>query len=63
MDWKFVRISSDASAASNRFHNLVRLQRASALEAIALAEPRKLELSELVRASEIGGIYSSNYQK
>ena len=54
MDWKFVRISSNASAASNRFHNLVRLQRASALEAIALEEPRNLEISELVRASEIG---------
>lgn len=54
LDWKFVRISGRGSAASNRFHNLVRLQSASALEAIALEKPRKLKIAELVRASEIG---------
>jgi len=54
LDWKYVRLAGQGSAAPNRFHNLVRLQRASALEAIALEEPRKLKTAELVQASEIG---------
>lgn len=54
LDWKYVRISSQATAAPNRFHNLLRLQRASPLEAIALMEPRALTLTELINASKAG---------
>ena len=54
LDWRYVRISGRAPAAPNRFHNHVRMQRASPLEAIALDEPRTLELIELVEASETG---------
>ena len=40
LDWKYVRVLSCAFATSNRFHFLLRGQHASAVEAIALEEPR-----------------------
>ena len=54
IDWKYVRVTGRAEAAPNRFHNLIRLQGASSIEAIALEEPRKLELAELIKASDTG---------
>lgn len=54
LDWKYVRVSTQSSAAPNRFHNLIRLQSASPIEAIALEAPRKLKLADLSGASDIG---------
>jgi hypothetical protein len=54
IDWKHVRIQGRGQSAPNRFHNLIRMQRASSLEAIALLNPRMQKVDEIVRASESG---------
>jgi hypothetical protein len=52
IDWKYIRVHT--SAASNRFHHLIRLQRASPYEAIALCEPRMTKASDLAKAMAAG---------
>ena len=54
IDWKYVRIQSNAQAAPNRFHNAIRLKKASAFEAIALEDPRTVELKDIENAYKIG---------
>ena len=54
IDWKFVRVDSNAQASANRFHNLARLRMASPIEAIELLNPRVISLSTLEKAIAIG---------
>lgn len=54
IDWKYVRIRGQSHAASNRFHDLIRSQRASAMEAIALKQPRTIEFEAVRLAIETG---------
>jgi hypothetical protein len=54
IDWSYVRVTTCASGAPNRFHNMVRLQRASSFEAIALEEPRSITFQELDQAYKAG---------
>jgi len=54
IDWKYVRVSSSAPAAPNRFHNLIRGQYAPPIEAIALDAPRTIEFKDLMAASQSG---------
>jgi hypothetical protein len=54
IDWKYVRIHSNADAGPNRFHHLVRMQAASSLEAIDLMNPRSIQLATLVHAMRCG---------
>ena len=54
LDWKYVRTTTCASAASNRFHFLIRGQHPSAFDAIALDEPRTIMIDELVTAAHKG---------
>lgn len=54
IDWKYMRVNGQGSAAPNRFHNLVRLKRASAFEAISLISPREIAISDLVLAMASG---------
>ncbi len=54
IDWKYLRVHGHGSAAANRFHNLVRLKRASALEAISLMKPREVGANDLTSAMALG---------
>jgi hypothetical protein len=54
IDWKYIRVHTSASAAANRFHQLIRLQRASPFEAITLCGPRTAQISDLVTAMAAG---------
>jgi len=54
IDWKYVRVHTSAPAAANRFHQLVRLQRASAFEAIELSAPRIVPVADLCSAMTAG---------
>ena len=54
IDWKYVRLHSSAPAAANRFHNSVRLQKASPLEAIGLCSPRNVSMAEVSKAVSAG---------
>lgn len=54
IDWKYVRVGGRATAAPSRFHNLVRLKRASAYEAIALVSPREIAIADLSAAMAAG---------
>jgi hypothetical protein len=54
IDWKYVRVHTSAPAAANRFHQLIRLQRASAYEAIALSAPRTVLVTDLCAAVTVG---------
>ena len=53
-DWKYVRITTCSVAAANRFHFIIRGQNPSALDAIALDEPRTILMDDLVRAGQKG---------
>ena len=54
LDWKYVRTTTCASAAANRFHFLIRGQHLSSLDAIALDEPRTIMVDEVVKAAHKG---------
>lgn len=54
LDWKYVRVTSCALGAANRFHFSLRGQHASPLDAIALHEPRRTTIGALVTAVEKG---------
>jgi hypothetical protein len=54
IDWKYLRVNGGGTAAPNRFHDLVRLKRASAVEAIALMRPREIVISDLTTAIAMG---------
>lgn len=54
IDWRFVRAHGVGSAAPNRFHKLVRYQQASALEAVALYQPRTISMDALTAAMKTG---------
>ena len=60
LDWKYVRVLSCALATSNRLHFLLRGQHASAVEAIALEEPRKSTIRELTTAVDKGRLVLDN---
>jgi len=54
IDWKYLRVSSNAAGASNRFHYLIRMQAAAPIEAIALMRPRTVAFSKLQEAIRTG---------
>ena len=54
IDWKYIRLNTQASASVNRFHQLVRLRQASPFEAIALCDPLTAELADLRAAMTTG---------
>ena len=54
IDWKYIRTHKSGPAAPNRFHNDIRHRLASPLDAIALEEPRQVELSKLQGAMKVG---------
>jgi hypothetical protein len=54
IDWKYIRVGTSSSPASNRFHSLIRHQTASPIEAIQLLEPRTVDFSEISRAMKLG---------
>ena len=54
IDWKYVRVNTQAPAAANRFHQLVRLVKASPYEAIALCAPRTVQVANLCAAMTAG---------
>ena len=54
IDWKYVRVHTSAPADANRFHRLIRLQRASAYEAIVLSAPRTASVADLCSAMIAG---------
>ena len=54
IDWKYLRLRKQSHAAPNRFHELIRSQRASPLEAIALFQPRSIEFDEIHKAITTG---------
>ncbi len=54
LDWKYIRVHSNAASAPNRFHQMVRLQQSSKIEAIALMEPRTVSLTALIEAMKTG---------
>src|SRR6185437_17026053 len=54
IDWKYVRSHRAGQASSNRFHEQIRYQRASSLEAIQLMDPRTVRFSNLATAMKSG---------
>ena len=54
LDWQYVRVTSYAPGAANRFHFSLRGQYASPLDAIALNDARRITISELVEAAQKG---------
>jgi hypothetical protein len=54
IDWKYVRSHSTGQASSNRFHEQIRYQQASSLEAIRLMDPRTVRFSDLAAAMKSG---------
>ena len=54
IDWKYIRVHTGAPAAVNRFHQLVRLRKASSFEAIALCGPRTAQVADLSAAMTAG---------
>ncbi|SDP26655.1 hypothetical protein SAMN04488061_2668 [Filomicrobium insigne] len=54
IDWKYVRSQRTGTSAANNFHNHIRYQNASALEAIHLYRPRSVKLSALYSAMRTG---------
>jgi hypothetical protein len=54
IDWKYVRSHRVGQASSNRFHEQIRYQQASSLEAIQLMDPRTVRLSDLATAMKSG---------
>ena len=60
LDWKYVRATTCAPAAANRFHFLIRGQHPSALDAIALDETRNILIDDLVKAARRGRLVLEN---
>jgi hypothetical protein len=56
IDWAYLRVHTAAPAAANRFHQLVRLKRASAFEAINLVGVRSIAVGELSTAMGAGRV-------
>jgi hypothetical protein len=54
IDWRYIRIHKFGSAAPNRFHEQVRYRQASALEAVALHNPRTVTMATLTAAMKTG---------
>ncbi|MDX2112396.1 MAG: hypothetical protein SFW63_01490 [Alphaproteobacteria bacterium] len=54
IDWKYIRVHSHGRAASNRFHEQIRMRQASTLEAIGLHSPRTVQLKALDEAMKSG---------
>ena len=54
IDWKYLRVHTAASSATNRFHNLVRLRHASPYEAISLTGARPVAFDDLSAALSAG---------
>ncbi len=54
LDWKYIRIHSNAASAPNRFHQMVRMRQSAKIEAISLMEPRTVSLTELIEAMKTG---------
>lgn len=54
IDWAYIRIQRAGPAAPNRFHEHVRRLQASPLEAIALWQPRLVQLTQLNGAMRAG---------
>lgn len=52
IDWTYLRVAT--SARANTFHSHIRLQRANAVEAIALLEPASIAVTELNEAMTVG---------
>ena len=59
LDRKYVRVETFMPAVANRFHFLIRGQH-SAMEAIALENPRQITIGELVRAAQKGRLVLEN---
>ncbi|WP_128916083.1 hypothetical protein [Bradyrhizobium nanningense] len=54
IDWKYLRSYRTGQASSNRFHELIRYQQASSMEAIELMYPRTVRFSQLASAMKVG---------
>jgi hypothetical protein len=54
IDWTYLRVHTGAPAAANHFHQLVRLKRASAFEAINLVGVRSIAIGELSTTMSCG---------
>lgn len=54
IDWRFMRVAGSGTSAPNRFHHLVRLQRASPFEAAALMNPPQIDFDNLAIAMAKG---------
>lgn len=54
LDWAYLRVHTGAPAAANRFHQLVRLKKASPFEAIGLVGVRSVTVEELSAAMSAG---------
>lgn len=54
IDWQYVRVQTNSPAAPNRFHQLLRLQQASAFEAISLTCPRTSSVDDVRSAIATG---------
>lgn len=54
IDWKYIRVHSNAQGVQNRFHTHARMRMASKLDAIALMDPRTVTLVELHKAMADG---------
>lgn len=54
IDWKYLRVSTSAPAAPNRFHRLIRMKGASPVEAISLMGARSVGERELAEAMKRG---------
>jgi hypothetical protein len=54
IDWTYLRIQSGSQAAPNVFHRHVRMQMAPPIDAIALVNPRSLDMASLEAAMRSG---------
>ena len=54
IDWKYIRSHGAGLAAPNRFHDAIRRQAASPLDAIQLEEPRVVKFGQLYTAMQVG---------
>lgn len=54
IDWKYIRVSKSGLSGSNQFHNRIRLQSASSLEAIFLHAPQTISMKMLWDAMSTG---------
>lgn len=54
IDWTYIRSTRAGAGAPNQFHNHIRMQAASSIEAISLYQPRELRIEEMVAAAKAG---------